>query len=126
MRKRKVRLHGFLWGEYCDWYIEIAKIRLRQGGVSPVPVLVRVLETALRLLHPFMPFVTEEIWQTLKGCCPPGWQRTDSDYGGGLSQAEGRRLPTSESERVMETVVDIIRAIRNARSEYKVESGAWV
>jgi len=72
-----------------------------------------------------MPFVTEEIWQTLKACCPPGWQKTDSimlavypDVDAGITDAE--------SERVMGTVVDIIRAIRNARSEYNVESGASV
>ena len=60
------QIHDFLWGEYCDWYIELAKIRLQAGDTSPLPVLVHVLETSLRLLHPFMPFLTEELWQNLK------------------------------------------------------------
>ena len=61
-------IHEFLWSEYADWYIELAKIRLRReddGAISPLPVLVHVLETTMRLLHPFMPFVTEEIWQNV-------------------------------------------------------------
>ena len=60
------QIHDFLWGEYCDWYIELAKIRLQANDTSPLPVLVHVLEKSLRLLHPFMPFITEELWQHLK------------------------------------------------------------
>src|SRR5690606_13116510 len=55
----------FFWDEFADWYIEIAKVRVRAGDRSPVPVLVHTLDRVLRLLHPFMPFVTEEIWQRL-------------------------------------------------------------
>ena len=62
------RLYDFVWNDYCDWYIEMAKIRLRSDSEpSPINVLVYVLDTVLRLLHPFMPFITEEIWQTLTG-----------------------------------------------------------
>ena len=65
------RLHEFIWNDYCDWYIEMAKIRVRNGsGSSPLPTLAHVLERILRLLHPFMPFITEEIWQTLKSELP--------------------------------------------------------
>ena len=74
-------IYDFLWSEYCDWYIELAKIRLNpenKDAVSPLPVLINVLETALRLLHPFMPFVTEELWQNLKNHLPPKWQKTES------------------------------------------------
>src|SRR4030042_3640094 len=60
------QVHDFLWGEYCDWYIELAKIRLQAGDNSPLPVLAQVLESSLRLLHPYMPFLTEELWQHLK------------------------------------------------------------
>ena len=60
------RLHEFIWSEYCDWYIEMAKVRLKDGDRSPLPVLAYVLETCLRLLHPFMPFVTEAVWQNLR------------------------------------------------------------
>ena len=59
-------VHDFLWNEYCDWYIEMSKIRLRtETDHSPLPVLAHVLEETLRLLHPFLPFVTEEIWTRL-------------------------------------------------------------
>ena len=65
------RLHEFIWNDYCDWYIEMAKIRLRNGSEpSPLPTLAHVLERILRLLHPFMPFITEEVWQTLKSELP--------------------------------------------------------
>jgi valyl-tRNA synthetase len=118
-------VYSFIWGEYCDWYIELAKIRLRQNGLSPIPVLVHVLETSLRLLHPFMPFVTEEVWQTLKRACPMGWLTNDSIMVAPYPEAETANIDTS-AERVMETVIDIIRAIRNVRSEHNVESGVWV
>ena len=61
-------IHDFLWNEYCDWYIEMAKVRQRENaaGPSPAPVLCYVLEGSLRLLHPYMPYVTEEVWQSLK------------------------------------------------------------
>ena len=57
--------HDFLWGEYCDWYLEMAKVRLQRGDDSPLPVLAHVLDQALRLLHPYMPFVTEAAWRGL-------------------------------------------------------------
>ena len=60
---RQVR--DFFWDEFADWYIELAKVRVREGDRSPLPVLVHVLDRTLRLLHPCMPFVTEEIWQRL-------------------------------------------------------------
>jgi valyl-tRNA synthetase len=119
------QVHDFLWGEYCDWYIELAKIRLRQGGLSPVPVLVHILETALRLLHPFMPFVTEELWQSLKSACPAGWQATDSIMIAPYPETEAKVID-AESERIMETVVEVTRAIRNTRAEYNVATSRWV
>ena len=65
------RLHEFIWNDYCDWYIEMAKIRLRNASEpSPLPTLAHVLERILRLLHPFMPFITEEVWQTLRSQLP--------------------------------------------------------
>jgi valyl-tRNA synthetase len=74
------QLYEFLWGEFCDWYIEIAKIRLRSAtnDRSPRPVLLHGMETSLRLLHPFMPFLTEELWQNLKEYLPQERKEAES------------------------------------------------
>ena len=114
------QIHDFLWGEYCDWYIEMAKTRLSSAEtLSPMPVLVSVLEASLRLLHPFMPFITEELWQNFKGLAP-GSGNPDSvmvsaypglDAGGIDEEAEG----------IVTNMMEIVRALRNTRSEYDVE-----
>jgi valyl-tRNA synthetase len=120
------QLHDFLWGEYCDWYVEFAKIRLRSGEApSPLPVLVHVLEASLRLLHPCMPFVTEELWQNLKQCLPSGWQKTESIMVADYPQADEKAIDP-EAERVMESIIEIIHSIRNVRAQYKVESTKWI
>jgi len=121
------QIHDFLWGEFCDWYIEIAKIRLQsaQDIVSPIPVLVYVMETSLRLLHPFMPFLTEELWQNLKKRLPSGWQDSESIMIAPYPEAS-ETATDPEAERVMASIIEIIRSIRNARAEYKVESSKWI
>jgi valyl-tRNA synthetase len=70
------RIHGFFWSNFCDWYIELAKQRLRIGDASPLPVLAYVLDLSLRMLHPFMPFVTEAAWQRLRPHLK--WAETDA------------------------------------------------
>lgn len=120
------QIHDFLWGEYCDWYVELAKIRLRSGEVpSPLPVLVHVLETSLRLLHPYMPFVTEELWQNLKQRLPSGWQKSESIMISAYPEADKKAIDP-EAERVMESIIEIIHSIRNVRAEHKVESARWI
>ena len=121
------QLYDFLWGEFCDWYVELTKIRLGADKKisSPIPVLVHVLETSLRLLHPYMPFVTEELWQNLKKRLPPDWQATDSIMIAAYPQADEATFDP-EAERVMESVIEIVRSIRNVRAQYKVETGKWV
>ena len=121
------QIYDFLWGEFCDWYIEIAKIRLSSGTetLSPIPVLVHVLETSLRLLHPYMPFVTEELWQNLKSRLPSDWPATESIMVATYPEAEDTIID-SEAERVMESVIEIIHSVRNARAQYKVDSARWI
>jgi len=120
------QIHDFLWGEFCDWYIEFAKIRLRSEEVlSPIPVLVYVLETSLRLLHPYMPFITEELWQNIKRRLPSDWQATETIMLAAYPQADEKAIDPP-AERVMEPVIEIIHSIRNARAQYKVESTRWV
>jgi valyl-tRNA synthetase len=119
-------LHDFIWNEYCDWYIEMAKVRIRAGDLTPLPVLAYVLERALRLLHPFMPFVTEAVWQQLTSRLPePAQERLGGD-GRALIVAN---YPTLEdgavdekAEGEIETVVELVRAVRNLRAEFRVNS----
>ncbi len=110
-------VYQFLWHEFCDWYIELSKPTLYQSQ-NPAQkwttqkVLARVLDISLRLLHPFMPFVTEEIWQSL-----PGNQ-------GSIMVAQFPRVKESEirpeEEKQMEGVMNVISSIRNLRSELNV------
>jgi valyl-tRNA synthetase len=120
------RLHDFIWGEFCDWYIEMAKLRLKNGASpSPLPVLLYVLEASLRLLHPYLPFVTEELWQSIKKRLPGDRQTADSIMVAAYPEADAAALDP-DSERVMAAIIEIIRAIRNARAQYGVETSRQV
>ncbi|NQT74661.1 MAG: valine--tRNA ligase [Chloroflexi bacterium] len=119
------KIHDFVWGEFCDWYIELAKIRLRDPErPSPLPILVDTLDTILRLLHPFMPFITEEIWQRLVEYLPEK-ERPDSIMISEYPIADEAVIDAS-AEREMESVVEIVRSIRNARAEAKVEPAKFI
>ncbi len=118
------QIHDFLWGEYCDWYIELAKIRLApaHSAPSPIPVLVHVMETSLRLLHPFMPFITEELWQHLKKQL--NWS-AESIMIAPYPEADSQAIDP-QAEEIMATIIEVIRAIRNVRANYKVASNRWI
>jgi len=114
------QVYEFLWDDFCDWYIELAKIRLnREHAPSPVPVLLQTLDTALRLLHPFMPFITEEVWQKLLPYLPQGETPADSLMMAAYPVA--RRFSDPQAEEDMSSVIEIIRAIRNARAESRID-----
>ncbi|MCL2488683.1 MAG: valine--tRNA ligase, partial [Oscillospiraceae bacterium] len=110
------KLYDFIWDCYCDWYIELTKPRLTgedtEAAAGARQVLVYVLNGILTLLHPFMPFITEEIWQALPhegaSLMIAGWPQPDSSL---LFPEEAK-----ECERLMEA----IRAVRNRRSEMNV------
>lgn len=110
-------IYHFLWHEFCDWYVELIKPVLYQEKDpeqkwAAQHTLVRVFNIALRLLHPFMPFITEEIWQSLPGS-------EGSIMVAKFPQAqEGDAQPEAETE--MEMVMGVIGAIRNLRSELNV------
>ena len=109
------KLYDFIWDVFCDWYIEIAKIRLQKGGSEAKDakqVLVWVMSNTLKLLHPFMPFITEEIWQTLphdgESIMISAWPEFDPAHSFEAEEAE------------MERIMTAVRAIRNRRAEMNV------
>ena len=109
------KLYDFIWDCFCDWYIEIAKIRLQQGGEEAAnarAVLIYVLSNALKLLHPFMPFITEEIWLTLPHDGESIMISAYPEYDEALDFAQDE----TEFERIMTAV----KAIRNRRAEMNV------
>ena len=123
-------LHEFIWSDFADWYIELAKGRMRSGDDQPRRVLAHVLERVLRLLHPFMPFVTEEIWQRLTAVLPPEGNLPESimiapypDPKARLSEEElrARRDADAPASEEVELLIDLVRAIRNVRAELKIE-----
>lgn len=111
------QLDDFLWGDFADWYIEVSKHPLYQGTdaekTAARRVLLHVLDTSLRLLHPYMPFVTEEIWSYLphegQALIMAAWPQPDERY------------YDDNAERDMLLLIDLVRGVRNVRDEYSVE-----
>ena len=115
-------VYDFIWGEFCDWYIESAKIYLRAGeeGVrrTAQQTLLHVLEGSLHLLHPLMPFVTEALWQRLPW---PGGNRSASAL---IVAPWVEATPTDpQAEADMGLLIGLVRAIRTARAEHAVKPG---
>ena len=110
------KIYDFIWDDYCDWYIELTKARLygedEDRKQTATDVLVYVLDQTLRLLHPFMPFITEEIWQSLphegEALIVAQWPEYRAE------------LAFRAEETAMATVMDAIRSIRNRRTEMNV------
>ena len=110
------KLYDFIWDDFCDWYIELAKIRMNgsdaESADSARRVLVWVMSNTLKLLHPFMPYITEEIWQTLphegEALIVARWPEYD----------ESLAFPAEAAD--MEKVMAVIRAIRVRRNEMNV------
>ena len=127
------QVYDFFWGEFADWYVEISKDQIAEGGdraYYTIQTLVRIFDTCLRFLHPFTPYVTEALWGHLKEAC----LETSSELApeGGWEEAliiakwpEPLEKEGWESEKIEEfsLIQDMVRAIRNIRSEYKVEPG---
>ncbi|HKR02686.1 MAG TPA: valine--tRNA ligase [Pyrinomonadaceae bacterium] len=125
-------LYHFFWDDFCDWYIELTKADVTGEEVSPErdaarSRLVTVLEQALRLLHPFMPYITEELWQRLPGVDE---QLLHSAYKGARPSIMLAAYPRAEAalideraEDKMAAVIDLISRVRNIRSELNVKPG---
>ena len=109
------KLYDFIWDVYCDWYIELTKPRIMAGGdtmASAQAVLVFIMHGMLKLLHPFMPFITEEIWQTL----------TDGKTTLMLEKfpVYDEKLSFKDEEASFEKVIAVIKEIRNRRTEMNI------
>jgi valyl-tRNA synthetase len=122
------RIYDFFWGEFCDWYLELIKPRLNfeEGSDKTVAQaacanLVNLFDASLRLLHPVMPFITEEIWQAIYEGKPP----LKSIALAGYPQADERQFDLA-AETEMAILQDLIVSVRNLRSELKVEAKAKV
>ncbi len=110
------KIYEFVWDEYCDWYIEISKIRLygedEQRKAVAKGVLLEVLTDILKLLHPFMPFITEEIWGNIPG--------VDSDLIVAAWPGENQDRVFEEEARSMDRLMKAVRSLRNIRAEMEV------
>ena len=110
------KLYDFIWDVFCDWYIEISKIRLNSGDEKAAQtardMLVYIMSNTLKLLHPFMPFITEEIWQTLphegESIMISEWPVYKEEYNFSVEEQE------------MDRIMEAVRAIRNRRAEMNV------
>ena len=111
-------LYEFIWNEYCDWYVELAKTQLQRGDEAQQRAtrrtLVRVLETVLRLLHPIMPFITEELWQTIAPLANA--KNTDSIMLADWPQPDSS-LINSEAVDQMHYLQELVNSVRNLRGE---------
>jgi valyl-tRNA synthetase len=116
-------LYQFLWHEFCDWYLEIVKARIHAAADPPgirsgKYLLLHVLGIVLRMLHPFMPFVTEELWQQLP-------QRRSSIMISPWPQRESDTIDHEATE-AMEILMEVIRVVRNIRSEMNIPNARRV
>ncbi len=127
------QIYEFFWSEFADWYVEIAKLQLAEGGDRAhytAYTLVRVLDTCLRLLHPYTPYVTEELWGHLKRAAQSRSNRFAPKHGWEealiLARWPEANPPEGWEEQKMTEfalVQDIVRAVRNLRAEKKVSPG---
>ena len=119
-------VYHFLWHEFCDWYIEMAKVGLQNESEAASGVaagvracLLKTLEGVLRLLHPFMPFVTEELWQGL----PQGLRQGESIM---LARFPSGLETDEEAEKEMGIVMDAVLGVRNIRGELNIQPAAKI
>ncbi|MBU1037678.1 MAG: valine--tRNA ligase [Candidatus Omnitrophica bacterium] len=109
-------IYEFLWHEFCDWYIEIAKPTIT--GRNSQTILYKILEKSLRMLHPFMPFITEEIWQKLP---KPKKASGDSIMTQPWPHVQDRMISREDEEKMRE-LIEVITSIRNMRAVWNIEA----
>jgi valyl-tRNA synthetase len=122
-------LYEAIWNEYCDWGVELAKIRLADESLTAGEreatwwTLVGVLDTYLRLLHPIMPFITEAIWERLPHAADDPKLLIVADWPVGAAGADS---PDTATEAHVAALIELVRAVRNARAEARIEPAAWL
>jgi valyl-tRNA synthetase len=126
------QIYDFMWGDFADWYLEIAKLQLAQGGdraFYTAYTLTRVLDTCLRLLHPYTPFITEELWGHLKTAAEAHSAELAPKHGMGWEEAliiarwpEAQQPEGWEESKITDftLIQELVRAIRNVRAEKKL------
>lgn len=117
-------LYHFFWDDFCDWYIELRKDEINGGDPAATTRIVTILETALRMLHPFMPYLTEELWQKLPGTSSTLHNRAYTKAEATIMLAD---FPVGDSasidetaEREMDAIIGLIKKVRNIRSEMNI------
>lgn len=131
------QIYDFLWGDFADWYLEIAKLQLNEGGdraFYTAYTLTRVFDTCLRLLHPYTPFVTEELWQHLKDAAMDHSSDLAPEHGEWeealiiAKWPETTSLEGWEEQKISDFALmqEMVRGIRNLRAENKIPPGKRV
>ena len=120
-------LYHFFWDDFCDWYIELKKDEINAGDIPASSRILSILEQALRLLHPFMPYLTEELWQKLPGVSNALHNAAYRSAGQTIMLADFPKgdaaLIDERAESEMQAVIELITKVRNIRSEMNIKPG---
>ncbi len=110
-------LHDYIWSDFCDWYIEMAKVRFAEGDKEIVSILIYIMDILLRLLHPFMPFITEELWHRIHSIK----SKTNKITSIMISDYPQSSIEVIGDDSKINIVIELIRGIRNVRSEFNIQ-----
>lgn len=118
-------LYHFFWDDFCDWYIELKKDEINSGDAASSSLIVSIIEQSLRLLHPFMPYLTEELWLKLPGVSAslldPAYSNADATIMLTTFPKGDAAMIDEAAESEMQLVIDLITRVRNIRSEMNIK-----